>query len=383
MRDSAAIVDSPYDPCGAAAAPRKVIHCDCDCFYAAVEVRDAPELAGRPVAVGGRPGARGVIATCNYEARAFGVRSAMSSSHALRLCPELVLLPPDFERYRAASRQILAIYRDYTTLVEPLSLDEAYLDVSGVERCRGSATLMAQEIRARIRAEVGITASAGIAPNKFIAKVASDWNKPDGQFVVRPAEVDAFVAALPVGKIFGVGKVTAQRMHRLGAHTCGDLRAWTQAELVAEFGRFGASLHRLCRGVDERPVAPDRVRKSLSVETTYTDDLPDLAACRAALPALAEDFGRRFARLQDAAAVNKAFVKVKFADFSQTTVERAADAPSLALWLNLLDEGHARRARPVRLLGIGVRFAEETDVAGQLALFDEAPVPDGRTGASV
>ena len=225
---------------------RKVIHCDCDCFYAAVEMRDDPRLRGRPLAVGGRAETRGVIATCNYEARAFGVHSAMPTARALQLCPHLILLPPDFERYREASRRILAIYRDYTALVEPLSLDEAYLDVSGVDRCRGSASLMAQEIRARIHDEVGITASAGIAPNKFIAKVASDWNKPDGQFVVRPQDVDAFVAALPVKKIFGVGKVTAARLNRLGVNTCGDLRAWSVADLTHEFGSFGASLHHLC-----------------------------------------------------------------------------------------------------------------------------------------
>ncbi|MDR2032082.1 MAG: DNA polymerase IV, partial [Azoarcus sp.] len=211
---------------------RKIIHCDCDCFYAAVEMRDDPSLRGKPLAVGGRPEARGVIATCNYEARAFGVHSAMSTAHALRLCPRIILLPPDFRRYRAASRQILAIYRDYTPRVEPLSLDEAYLEVSGLERCQGSATRMAEEIRARIRAEVRITASAGIAPNKFLAKVASDWNKPDGQFVVRPQEVDAFVAALPVEKIFGVGKVTAARLQKCGVRTCGDLRAWDLARLI-------------------------------------------------------------------------------------------------------------------------------------------------------
>ena len=356
---------------------RKIIHCDCDCFYAAVEVRDAPELAGRPVAVGGRPGSRGVIATCNYEARAFGVRSAMSSAHALRLCPQLVLLPPDFERYRAASRQILAIYRDYTALVEPLSLDEAYLDVSGVERCRGSATLMAQEIRARIHAEVGITASAGIAPNKFIAKVASDWHKPNGQFVVRPEAVDAFVAALPVKKLFGVGKVTAARLQALGVETCGDLRAWKQADLLAEFGSFGASLYRLCRGEDDRAVKPDRVRKSLSVETTYVEDLPDLPACLAALPALVADFERRFARLDGTQAVAKAFVKVKFADFTQTTLERSAAAPDAALWPTLLAEAHARGDRPVRLLGIGVRFADAQAEDLQLALFSAAAAETG------
>ncbi|CAL95402.1 DNA polymerase IV [Azoarcus olearius] len=353
---------------------RKIIHCDCDCFYAAVEVRDNPALAGKPVAVGGRAETRGVIATCSYEARAFGVHSAMSTARALQRCPQLILLPPDFERYRAASRQILAIYRDYTALVEPLSLDEAYLDVSGVDRCKGSATLMAQEIRARIRAEVGITASAGIAPNKFLAKVASDWNKPDGQFVVRPDEVAAFVAALPVKKIFGVGKVTAARLNRLGVHTCGDLRPWTLAALTREFGSFGASLHRLCRGIDEREVKPDRVRKSLSVETTYVTDLPDLAACAAALPALIEEFGRRFGRARDLRPVHKAVVKIKFADFSQTTVECVASAPDTAVWQALLAEGHARRGLPVRLLGVGVRFAEEgrdAAVARQIGLFGE------------
>lgn len=372
------VEESPYEVSGTA-VQRKIIHCDCDCFYAAVETRDDPSLVGRPLAVGGRAETRGVIATCNYEARAFGVHSAMSTVRALKLCPQLLLLPPDFERYRAASRQILAIYRDYTPLVEPLSLDEAYLDVTGVDRCKGSATLMAQEIRARIRTEVGITASAGIAPNKFIAKVASDWNKPDGQFVVRPSQVDAFVAALPVKKIFGVGKVTADKMHRLGVQTCGDLRAWSQADLVAEFGSFGASLYRLCRGADERPVRPDRVRKSLSVETTYTRDLPDLAACLDALPALAEEFGRRFGRARDAGRVSTVFVKVKFADFTQTTVERGADRPSVAVWMSLLQEGFARGARPVRLLGVGVRFAElgaEGD-NGQLVLFGQDDLPEG------
>jgi DNA polymerase IV len=352
---------------------RKIIHCDCDCFYAAVEVRDRPALAGRPVAVGGQPGARGVVATCNYEARAYGVHSAMASAHALRLCPDLVLLPPDFERYRAASRQILGIYRDYTEHVEPLSLDEAYLDVSGAPHCQGSATRMAEEIRRRIRDEVGITASAGIAPNKFLAKVASDWNKPDGQFVIRPEAVEAFVAALPVHKIFGVGRVTAARLRRLGVDTCGDLRGWSLADLTRQFGSFGASLHRLCRGIDERPVAAGGRRKSLSVETTYALDLPDLAACRAALAALLEDFARRAARARDLPPIHKAFVKVRFADFSHTTAECLAAAPTLPVWLALLDTAWARGARPVRLLGVGVRFGAAEETAAQLVLFEPAP----------
>ncbi|MDR2614740.1 MAG: DNA polymerase IV [Candidatus Accumulibacter sp.] len=342
---------------------RKIIHCDCDCFYAAVEMRDDPTLRGKPLAVGGRAETRGVIATCNYEARAFGVHSAMSTARALRLCPQIVLLPPDFRRYREASQQILAIYRDYTPLVEPLSLDEAYLDVSGLDRCQGSATLMAEEIRARIRAEVRITASAGIAPNKFLAKVASDWMKPDGQFVIRPRDVDAFVAALPVDRIFGVGKVTAARLQKYGVRTCGELRAWELARLVGEFGRFGTTLHQLCRGIDERAVRPDRIRKSLSVETTYARDLPDLAACRAELPALIAEFRRRFARLPAPRPVHKAVVKVKFADFTQTTAECTSAAPDETVWAALLDEAWARRERAVRLLGVGIRFAETDESA--------------------
>ena len=356
---------------------RKIIHCDCDCFYASIEMRDDPSLVGRPIAVGGRAETRGVIATCNYEARAFGVHSAMSTARALQLCPQLVLLPPDFERYSAASRTILDIYRDYTPLVEPLSLDEAYLDVTGIDRCRGSATLMAQEIRARIQAEVGITASAGIAPSKFVAKVASDWHKPNGQFVVRPEEVDAFVAALPVKKIFGVGKVTAAKLRRKGVETCADLRAWSLAELTQAFGSFGASLYRLCRGVDDRPVKPDRIRKSLSVETTYASDLADLAACQAALPALIAEFRVRFERARETRPVHKAVVKVKFADFTQTTAECVAAMPDDAVWGALLDEAHARRGRPVRLLGVGVRFVEDEDGVGgqeaQMPLFDALP----------
>ena len=346
-------------------ATRKIIHCDCDCFYAAVEMRDDPSLTGRPLAVGGRAEERGVIATCNYEARAFGVHSAMATARALQLCPQLVLLPPDFARYREASRRILAIYRDYTPLVEPLSLDEAYLDVTGVDSCRGSATLMAQEIRGRIRAEVGITASAGIAPNKFVAKVASDWNKPDGQFLVAPEDLDAFVAALPVKKIFGVGRVTAAKLARLGVATCGELRAWSLADLAREFGSFGAALYRLCRGIDERPVRPDRIRKSLSVETTYVHDLPDLAACRAALPVLIGEFRRRFERAREVRPVHKAVVKIKFADFSQTTAECVSAAPDEGVWLGLLEEGWARKGRAVRLLGVGVRFGDAPQEAAR------------------
>ena len=259
-------------------------------------MRDNPALREVPLAVGGRPDQRGVVATCNYEARRYGIHSAMATAQALKLCPHLVVIPPNMEKYRVASRQILAIYNDYTELVEPLSLDEAYLDVSDSPHCKGSATLIAQEIRQRIFETVGITASAGVGPNKFVAKVASDWNKPDGLFLVRPDEVDAFVAVLPVKKLWGVGKVTAAKLNKLGAETCGDLRSWTLQELEHHFGSFGARLHDLCRGIDTRAVSTSRERKSVSVEETYTPDVPDLAACLALLPELFERLQARIKR---------------------------------------------------------------------------------------
>ncbi len=349
---------------------RKIIHCDCDCFYAAVETRDDPSLRGRPVAVGGRADQRGVVATCNYEARHFGVRSAMATGQALQRCPGLIVLPPAMEKYRIASRQILAIYGDYTDLVEPLSLDEAYLDVTDAPHCHGSATLMAREIRARIAATVGITASAGIAPNKFVAKIASDWNKPDGQHVVLPGEVDAFVAALPVKKIFGVGQVTAAKLNRLGAVTCADLRGWSAAQLQHHFGKFGTRLFDLVRGIDLREVCPDRERKSISVEETYNVDLPDLAACQAPMMELIEQLRLRVARNDAAPYVRKLTVKIRFADFRQTSVECVAAAIDVALFAGLLETGHARGAQPVRLLGAGVRLQEDMPDL-QLGLFGQ------------
>lgn len=349
---------------------RKIIHCDCDCFYAAVEMRDDPSLRGRPLAVGGRPDQRGVVATCNYEARKFGVRSAMPTSQALQRCPDLIVLPPAMEKYRTASKQILAIYRDYTELVEPLSLDEAYLDVSDAPHFKNSATLIAQEIRARIADTVGITASAGIAPNKFIAKIASDWNKPNGQFVVRPQDVDAFVAALPVDKLFGVGKVTAIKLKKLGAFTCADLRNWSVPQLQHHFGKFGGSLYGLCRGIDKREVSPSRERKSVSVEETYVTDLPDLAACARELETLIVLLEQRIKRANAERNTHKLFVKIRFADFRRTTAECVSSTLDAELCRKLLDTAWQRGRRPVRLLGVGVRLNEEDDLH-QLGLFGE------------
>ncbi|HEX7650338.1 MAG TPA: DNA polymerase IV [Noviherbaspirillum sp.] len=353
---------------------RKIIHCDCDCFYAAIEMRDDPSLRGKPLAVGGRPDQRGVVATCNYEAREFGVRSAMPTSQALQRCPHLIVLRPAMDKYRTASRQILAIYRDYTDLVEPLSLDEAYLDVTDSPHFRGSATLIAQDIRARIAETVGITASAGIAPNKFIAKIASDWNKPNGQYVVRPEEVDAFVTKLPVNKLFGVGKVTAAKINRLGAHTCADLREWSIVDLQRHFGKFGGSLYWLCRGVDRRRVNPDQERKSVSVEETYPKDLPDLDACQRELTPLIELLVQRVRRVQAERHIHKLFVKLRFDDFRRTTAECVATAIDEAQCRRLLDTAFERGKRPVRLLGVGVRLNEEDEDLNQLGLFgDEMP----------
>jgi DNA polymerase-4 len=280
------------------------------------------------------------------------------------------MIPPNMEKYRIASRQIMEIYQDYTELVEPLSLDEAYLDVTNAPHCKGSATLIAQEIRQRIFETVGITASAGVAPNKFVAKIASDWNKPDGLFLVRPAEVDAFVAALPVKKLFGVGKVTEAKLNRLGAQTCADLRTWSMQALQQHFGSFGGRLYDLCRGIDERDVNPVRERKSISTEETYTPDVPDLPACLALLPDLYEHLLGRIKRNDAEKFINKLFIKIKFSDFQQTTVECVGYAPHMETYRRLLETGWQRASRPVRLLGVGVRLGD-TEIVEQLTLFDE------------
>lgn len=350
---------------------RKIIHCDCDCFYAAVEMRDDPSLVNVPIAVGGDALRRGVVATCNYQARAFGIHSAMPTARALRLCPSLVVIAPDFNKYRAVSQQIRDIFNTFTDRVEPLSLDEAFLDVSESTDFSGSGTLIAQEIRRRVRQTVGITISAGVAPNKFLAKIASDWNKPDGLFVITPDQVDAFVRQLPVGKLFGVGKVTEKKIHELGATTCGELRALSLVELSERFGVMGKCLHDLCRGNDDREVKTDRRRKSLSVETTFATDLPDVAACQNQLPDLFEKFRVRHEKIDNKNKNMRQFLKLRFDDFTITTIERQlVDGVSLAGYQRLCEEAWRRKSRPVRLLGIGVRFLDNGSNDGQFSLFD-------------
>ncbi|RBH54766.1 MULTISPECIES: DNA polymerase IV [Pseudomonas] len=348
---------------------RKIIHVDCDCFYAAIEMRDNPSLAGKPMAVGGSADRRGVIATCNYEARAFGVRSAMSSRHALSLCPDLVIVKPRMDAYKEASKDIQAIFRDYTDLIEPLSLDEAYLDVSDSPHFAGSATRIAQDIRRRVSKQLHITVSAGVAPNKFLAKIASDWKKPNGLFVITPDQVEDFVAGLPVNKLHGVGKVTADKLGRLGITDCLQLREWGKLALVREFGSFGERLWGLARGIDERLVHNDSRRQSVSVENTYDADLPDLASCLEKLPELMETLAGRIARLDSSYRPGKPFVKVKFHDFTQTTLEQAGAGRDLEGYRQLLSQAFARGDRPVRLLGIGVRLQDLRGGHEQLELF--------------
>ena len=303
---------------------RKIIHVDMDAFYASVEQRDDPALRGRPLAVG-YAAARGVVAAASYEARAYGVRSAMPSTTAMRKCPELVFAPPRFEVYRAVSRQIHAIFADYTALIEPLSLDEAYLDVTANLRGLATASQTAQEIRARILAETGLTASAGVSYNKFLAKLASDQRKPNGQFVVPPGRGEAYVEALPVDRFYGVGPVTAAKMEQLGIFTGADLRRQPLAFLQQHFGKSGPWYHAISRGVDERPVNPDRERKSSGSETTFEQDLLDPADIEAGVLAMADEVWDWCE--QTKARARTATVKVKWADFKQVTRSRSTGAP--------------------------------------------------------
>jgi len=344
---------------------RKIIHIDMDCFYAAIEERENPALRGVPVAVGGT-GRRGVLCTANYAARKFGCRSAMPVFKALEACPHLILLPVRFDLYRSESARIRSIFARFTELIEPISLDEAYLDVS---HWQSGGAVVAREIRAQIREETGLSASAGIASNKLIAKIASAWNKPDGQFEVSDAELPAFIAALPVGRLWGVGHKMREKLAALGVATCADLQVIERVELMRRFGKWGLELWELCRGFDPRLVEPERPRKSLSSELTFGANILTLPALvpplRGLIEGLAEDL-----RLSHAERVIRSLVvKLKFADFALTTAERASRALDPAVFEQLLTEAWRRgNNRPVRLLGAGVRF-EDPGEGHQLEFF--------------
>lgn len=350
---------------------RKIIHCDCDSFYASVEMRDDPSLRELPIAVGGSASRRGVIATCNYAARSYGLHSAMPMAQALRLCPDLVVVPTNMEKYRVESQRVQSIFYDYTDLVEPLSLDEAFLDVSQCPLHQGSATRIATEIRDRVREEVGITISAGIAPNKFLAKIASDWDKPDGQFTITPAEIDAFMVDLPVANIFGVGSVTVKKMATMNIRTCGDLQRISAADLAKRFGKFGTRLHQLCRGQDDRPVSINRIRKSISTERTFAADLPSFAACCDQLELLFDDLQKRIDKARCQHHIKSRTLKLRFQGFDTTTVASVGQEVSRTAYRELLATAWERQQKPVRLIGLGVQL-READNPDQTSLFGEA-----------
>lgn len=334
---------------------RKIVHIDMDCFYAAIEERENPELRGKPVAVAGSS-RRGVLTTANYEARKSGCRSAMPVFKALELCPRLVLVPVRFDLYRAESARIRAIFGRFTDRIEPLSLDEAYLDVSHLN---SSGAAVAREIRAQIREETGLTASAGIGPNKLIAKIASDWNKPDGQHEVKPEEVDAFLRDLPVGRLWGVGGKMRQRLEEMGVRTCGDLRRFDKIGMARRFGKWGLELWELCRGIDERPVESSRVRKSVSTETTFPGNLTGLDDLRPPMAGMIGEVAADVSEHHGDREIRSLVVKLKFSDFTRTTAERAHGSIEPEIFDALLAEALQRaNGREVRLLGVGVRFRD-------------------------
>ena len=349
---------------------RKIIHIDMDAFYASVEQRDNPKLRGLPLAVGG--GYRGVVAAASYEARKFGIHSAMPSVTAKRKCPDLVFVKPRFDAYREVSNQIRSIFADYTDLIEPLSLDEAYLDVTEDRKGLGSARAIAEDIRRRIREETKLTASAGVSYCKFIAKLASDYRKPDGLTVIRPEQGPEFVASLPVARFHGVGPVTAKKMEALGILTGADLRAWSLPELEARFGSSGGWYHRICRGIDEREVKPDRPYKSVSAERTFDEDLIEPARLSSELERIA---GYAWVRVERAEVVGRTVtLKVKFGDFtiitrSKSFSEAVPDREAFTSAGQSLLAGLVPLPRGIRLLGLGLHnLADRFDEPHQLRL---------------
>ena len=305
---------------------RKIIHIDMDAFYASVEQRDNPELKGKPVVVGGSPAGRGVVAAASYEARKYGIKSAMPAAHAIRLCPDTIFIKPRFDVYREISLYIRSIFFEYTELVEPLSLDEAYLDVTHNHKNISRATLIAKQLRKRIKAETGLTASAGVAPNKFLAKIASDLDKPDGLAIIPPEKAEAFIAGLPIGKFHGIGKATEAKMHNLGIYTGADLRARDENELYRHFGKVAKFYHAIARGDDPREVKPHRIRKSVGAERTFSDDQEDLVWMREFLTDLAEKVAGRMKKLPVKG--KTVTLKLRYDDFETITRATSLKEPT-------------------------------------------------------
>ncbi|KTD27001.1 DNA polymerase IV [Legionella maceachernii] len=349
---------------------RKIIHIDMDCFYAAIEVRDNPSLAHKPVAVGGASDRRGVLCTCNYIARQYGVRSAMPTAMAQRLCPDLLVLPVNMPKYRQVSQVINSIFKEFTDCVEPLSLDEAFLDVTDCTQYRGSGTWIAEAISLKIWHAEKLTASAGVAPNKFLAKIASAWKKPNGLCVIRPEDVMLFVNQLPVAKLFGVGKVTATKLRSMNIMTCADLQEIPLRVLIQHFGKLGQHLYNQCRGIDDRPVQPNRVRKSLSVETTLTANINDSAQARQIIDDLYKKLLKRIADSASDFLIKNQYIKIKFEDFQLITAEVKNSQVNLQAFYDLFNKIYNEQ-KPIRLIGLGVHFHsdEKNDGFIQQSLF--------------
>lgn len=352
---------------------RKIIHVDMDAFYASVEQRDDPQLRGKPVIVAWK-GKRSVVCAASYEARKFGVHSAMPALRAERLCPEAIFLPPDFTRYREVSREVREIFKRHTDLIEPLSLDEAYLDVTGNKTGLPTATLVAKTIREQIRQELKLTASAGVAPNKFLAKLASDWRKPDGLFVIQPEEVEAFLLPLPVGRLPGVGKVTEEKLAKLGVKAVGDLRGVDFSVLEEHFGRPGVRLHELARGIDESEVVPNRPTQSISVEDTFESDVL-LDETEPMIRRLAEklwDASRKELRIARTVVLKLKTNEFKILTRSQTPALPPASCEELTdIALKLREKVDLSPHQRYRLVGVGLsNFQSPEDREGQPGLFE-------------
>jgi DNA polymerase-4 len=353
---------------------RKIIHIDMDAFFASVEQLDNPELKGKPVAVGGS-GERSVVAAASYEARKFGVRSAMPSVIAKRLCPDLIFVRHNFSRYTEVSEIIMEIFREYTDIIEPLSLDEAFLDVTEDKKNIGSATVIARKIRKEIKSRTGLTASAGISVNKFLAKIASDINKPDGLFLIKPEDAEKFIEELVVEKFYGIGKVTAQKMHKLGIHKGADLKNWDLVSLVRNFGKAGVFFYDIVRGIDERPVETDQERKSIGTELTYEKDLTTSFEVIAELYKLEKELMERLGHSETTG--RTITVKIKFADFRQITRSKTLqnyirDFDTLHREVSEIRKLLKLDGTRIRLLGVSVSNLESDDCGDrQLILFDE------------
>jgi DNA polymerase IV len=353
---------------------RKIIHIDMDAFFASVEQLDHPELRGKPVAVGGS-GPRSVVAAASYEARKYGVRSAMPSVTAKRLCPDLIFVRHNFDRYTEVSSRVFSILKDYTDLVEPLSIDEAFLDVTHDKKNIGSATVIAKKIRSEINLKTGLTASAGISVNKFLAKIASEINKPDGLFLIKPEEAEKFIENLHIEKFYGIGKVTALKMHNLGIHNGSDLKRWDLVSLVRNFGKSGVFFFDIARGIDERPVEPYQERKSVGTELTYEKDLTTSFEIIAELYKLEKEL---MDRLEHAETSGRTItLKIKFSDFRQITRSRTVqnyirDFVSLHREVTAIRKSIKLENPRIRLLGISVTNLELDDCSDrQLYLFDD------------